>query len=104
MNSIYSATGCKETKDKPRLRLNSQGLWVCFDSTHFRTWGSTPKEAYFTWWMKKSKLTCIPRRGYWNIKDTHSWAKSGCEPTCLWIVGKQVVGYIWATDQLVLRG
>lgn len=104
MNTIVSAVGCKVAEGKPRLRRNSQGLWRCFDSTHFQTFASTPTEAYFNWWLRKSKLTCIPRRGYWNIKDTHKWVREGCRPTCFWIGNKQVVGYVWATDEIVLRG
>lgn len=104
MNSIVSAVGCEIAQGKPRLRRNSEGLWRCFDSTYFQTFASTPVEAYLKWYIGKNKLSCMSRRGFWNIKDTHIWVNEGCRPTNYWIGNKQIVGYVWSTDELVLRG
>lgn len=93
-------------KDKPRLRRISGGKWKwwCHDDTLFSTWAATPQEAYAAWAIKKSSFTRIKRFGCWNAKDCRKWASDGCKPMSYWIGNKQIAGYDFDTDELILRG
>jgi hypothetical protein len=95
----------KPGNPKPRIRLNSQGLWWCSDAaTYGSGWGKTVKEAYAAWRAHDSKRFTMPRAGCWNKKGCMEWYRAGCPAINSSVGSRQIIAYDPVTDQLLLRG
>lgn len=94
---------------KPRIKLNPETqLYVCHDNYRVQASGETPALAYAHWDIKRSRRMRLARHGRWNKRACYAWANAGCPeigsyysyPDGL----RQIVGFDFATDEMILRG
>lgn len=64
--------------------------------------------AYVDWVVKQARRTRLARHTRWNKRSCHEWAQAGCPEIGSFYAFadgmRQVVGYDWATDEIILRG
>lgn len=78
--------------------------WACHDDYFMVGHGDTPEEAYADWKLKEVKRSRVARRGIWNMRDCLRWYHAGCKVIRSYLGSRQIVGYDFTTDELILRG